>query len=76
MAFYGVYLGQIVNNQDPSNAGRVQVRLPMISEAAWAPVASPLGSAPSGRAQPGSKVVVAFEGGDPSRPIVLGRVGP
>ncbi len=75
MAFYGVYLGQIVSNQDPSNAGRVQVRLPMTGQTAWALVASPLGSAASGRAQPGAKVVVAFEGGDPSRPVVLGRVG-
>lgn len=75
MAYYGVYVGLVVGNQDPTNAGRVQVRLPMIGQTAWALVASPLGSASSGRAQPGSKVVVAFEGGDPSRPVVLGRVG-
>ena len=75
MAYYGVYVGLVVGNQDPTNAGRVQVRLPMIGQTAWALVASPLGSAPSGRAQPGSKVVVAFEGGDPSHPVVLGRVG-
>ncbi len=76
MAYFGVYVGQVVNNQDPSNAGRVQVRVPMLGDTVWALVVTPLGSISSGRAQAGSKVIVAFEGGDPSRPVVLGRVGP
>ncbi len=75
MTYYGVYVGVVVGNQDPTNAGRVQVRLPMTGQTAWALVASPFGATPSGRAQPGSRVVVAFENGDPSHPVVLGRLG-
>ena len=77
MAYFGVYIGQITDSTDPLRSGRVRISLPMlgIGSATWAPVVSPLGSTPSGTAQVGARVVVAFEGGDPSRPVVLGRVG-
>ena len=74
MANYGVYLGVITDGNDPQQAGRVQIRLPWLGSTMWALVASPVGSAPGGRVQPGTTVVVAFERGDESRPIVLGRV--
>ena len=74
MAYYGVYLGVITDNNDPQQSGRVQIRLPWLGSTAWALVASPIGSVPTGRIQAGATVVVAFERGDPSRPVVLGRV--
>ncbi len=70
----GVYRGMVVNSGDPMKAGRVQVQVPSAGlSATWAPVC--VSGAPGGPSiQPGAKVVVAFEGGDPSFPIVLGRL--
>jgi len=73
--FYGVYFGTVVSNYDPQRS-RVKINLPMMgSSAIWAQVTSPLDSPLSGNVQIGAKVVVAFERGDPARPVVLGRVG-
>ena len=74
MAYFGVYLGVVADNNDPQQSGRVQIRFPWLGSTAWAAVASPAGSTTTGKIQTGSTVVVAFERGDPSRPIVLGRV--
>jgi uncharacterized protein involved in type VI secretion and phage assembly len=74
MAYYGVYLGVVCNNSDPQQSGRVQIRVPALGATAWAQVASPVGSITTGKVPSGATVVVAFERGDPSRPLVLGRV--
>ena len=78
---YGVYRGLVYASDDPTQSGRVQVNLPFLGSTMWALVASPMQPSradkknPSDRIQPGTIVVVAFEGGDPSQPIVLGRLG-
>ena len=69
----GVYVGVVADNTDPMNSGRAKVQVPAAGiTATWAPVCT------SGAGRPlipvGSRVVVAFEGGDPSRPIVLGKI--
>ena len=72
MAYYGVYFGVVANSNDPQKSGRVQIRLPWLGSTVWAPVASPVGSTPTGGIPPGATVVVAFERGDESHPVVLG----
>jgi len=74
MAYFGVYRGVVADSNDPNQSGRVQIRVPSLGATAWAMVASPLGSTPTVRVQPGTTVVVAFEQGDLSRPVVLGRM--
>jgi hypothetical protein len=74
MAFFGVYVGVVCSNSDPQQAGRVQIRVPALGATAWALVASPVGSITTGTVPNGASVVVAFERGDLSHPIVLGRV--
>jgi len=74
MAYYGVYLGVVAATNDPQQSGRVQIRLPWLGSTVWALVASPVGSMTTGKLQSGATVVVAFERGDPSHPVVLGRV--
>lgn len=61
-----------------ANHGRVEVRFPSLGEnmvSTWARVAAP-GAGPSRgldmRPETGDEVLVAFEGGDPSRAVVLG----
>ena len=71
MAFFGVYVGVVCNNSDPQQAGRVQIRVPALGATAWALVASPVGSITTGTVPNGASVVVAFERGDLSHPIVL-----
>ncbi len=75
MKISGVYTGVVVNSADPTRRGRVQVRIPMVgpADSSWAPVCLPPGGA-AGIIPVGSTVVVAFEGGDADRPIVLGRL--
>jgi hypothetical protein len=67
---------RIVDTSDPAGRGRVRIIVPeMTGEALlWAEILRP-----GGGARPAYKrkdaVLVAFEGGDPNRPIVLGTLG-
>ncbi len=79
----GVYPARVVNNQDPSTLGRVLVSLPDASGGnrqpveAWAPVATLMAGNKRGTwfiPDPGDEVLLAFEGGDISRPYVLGAL--
>jgi hypothetical protein len=75
---FGVYAGEVVNNIDPMMLGRVQVKVPaMLGEGSlnWAMPCAPFAGDGVGffTVPPvGANVWVAFEGGDPDRPIVLG----
>jgi uncharacterized protein involved in type VI secretion and phage assembly len=82
--WYGVYVGVVVTNQkDQRNQGRVRVQLPWSPDGqtekyeTWARVATLM--AGKGRGTwfvPDEKdeVIVAFEGGDPGKPVVLGSL--
>ncbi len=72
MALYGVYRGVVLDSNDPSAAGRVRVDVMGIQ--GWAPVA--VTGAPDSPANIfiGATVIVAFEQGEASRPVVLGRI--
>lgn len=73
--YFGVYRAAVVDAADPDGRHRVKIRMPAVSGSAakWALVAT---SASDTQTVPdvGDEVVVAFEHGDPDRPIVLGRI--
>jgi uncharacterized protein involved in type VI secretion and phage assembly len=73
----GVVRGFITDTADPGGQGRVQVQLPALagSGGAWASVCRPLGAAGGASGGVGGEVWVAFENGDPDRPVVLGLAG-
>ena len=69
----------MTNNNDPDKLGRVKVKLPVVSEKEtfWAPVLLPSAGKERGLSMlpvPDEQVIVAFENGDPSYPVVLGSV--
>jgi len=67
MAWYGVYRGVVLDGTDPQSSGRVKVNVE--GRQSWAPVVLT-----GAKIQVGASVIVAYEHGDPSQPIVLGRV--
>lgn len=74
----GVVTARVTANEDPNGLGRVQVGLPdPEGRSAWARVATPLaGNGLGVRFLPevDDEVLVAFEGGDPRSPYVLGAL--
>jgi uncharacterized protein involved in type VI secretion and phage assembly len=73
-------VGTVTNAKDPEKAGRVKVKLPMVSdkdESTWARVVT-LGAGKSRGIEfmpdVGDEVVVAFLGNDPRFPVVLGSL--
>ena len=75
---FGVYVARVVDVSDPENLGRVRVKTSLESGVeAWARVATLF--AGDGRGswfvpEIDAEVVVAFEAGDPRRPIVVGSL--
>lgn len=75
MDYFGIYRGICINNLDPIAAGRVQVRVPAVAgdrELDWALPCRALGSPGAAPPSVGEAVWVMFEGGDRSRPVVIG----
>ena len=76
--FYGKYRGQVENNVDPQQMGRIQVSVPAVlgqGSLSWAMPCTPYaGSGVGFFAIPpvGANVWVEFEGGDPDYPIWSG----
>ena len=74
-----IVVGIVTNNNDPEKSNRVKVKLPSVSEVEtfWAPVLVPSAGNERGITmlpQPDEQVIVAFENGDPSYPVVLGSM--
>ncbi len=79
--FYGVYPALVVDVKDPAGQGRVKVRLPWAPDPggprfeAWARIATLFAGNDRGSwfvPDPEDEVLVAFAGGDPRAPFVLG----
>ena len=79
--WYGVFPAVVVDIRDPDNQGRVKVSLPWAKDTAggayqvWARLATMMGGSNRGSwfvPDSNDEVLVAFEGGDPRRPYVLG----
>jgi len=79
----GVHVAIVTDNQDPDGQGRVKVRLPWSPDTGsaryetWARVATTMAGGGRGTwfvPDPEDEVLVAFEGGDPRRPVVLGAM--
>ncbi len=77
---FGVMVGIVTNNQDPEKLGRVKVKIPRLSgsdESDWTRVASLMAGKDRGTfflPEVGDEVLLAFEGGDISRPYVIGAL--
>ncbi len=77
---HGVVVGQVTDNNDPMNLGRVKLKFPWISDdhtTDWVRVVTPMAGKERGfffLPEVGDEVLVAFQFGDVSRPYVLGAL--
>jgi phage protein D len=75
---FGVVVGVVTDNADPDKLARVKVSYPWLSDDAesyWARLVAPGAGKEYGVVwvpQVGDEVLVAFQHGDPSQPVVLG----
>lgn len=73
-----VYIGIVTQIDDPEKLGRVKVKLPTLfadDESFWARLVMPMAGRERGFLtipEVNDEVLVAFEGGDPTRPYILG----
>jgi Uncharacterized protein conserved in bacteria len=75
--YFGKYRGTVSDNSDPTNRGRLKVRVPAVLDTveSWAMPCVPYAGKSVGfysLPEPGTGVWVEFEGGDPSFPIWSG----
>ncbi|WP_086930820.1 phage baseplate assembly protein V [Agarilytica rhodophyticola] len=75
----GIVIGLVTSLEDPEDIGRIQVEYPYLGDqpSFWARVVSFMAGAERGARflpEVGEEVVVAFEQGDPRRPLILGSV--
>lgn len=75
--FFGKYRGTVSDNADPTNRGRLKVKVPAVlgSVESWAMPCVPYAGASVGfysLPEPGTGIWVEFEAGDPSFPIWSG----
>src|SRR5690242_883455 len=80
---YGVRIAIVTDNQDPNGYGNVKVRLPWLGDSdtnsyeVWARLATMMGGDNRGSwfvPEVGDEVLVAFDGGNPNRPYVIGAL--
>ena len=67
----------VTDTDDPEGAGRVEVSSPEMGDfwPVWASVVQAFGASdPSSNPKISDVVVIGFVGGDPTQPIVLGRL--
>lgn len=72
-----VYSGLVVKARDPKGVGRVRVSLPALGEELWARRATPAAGDRKGAwlaPDADDEVLVAFEEGDPRRPVIVGAL--
>ncbi|HEY6000577.1 MAG TPA: phage baseplate assembly protein V [bacterium] len=79
--WYGVFPALVIDTKDPDGQGRVKITLPWAPDSsggryeAWARLATLMGGSNRGSwfvPDTNDEVLVAFEGGDPRRPFVVG----
>ncbi|MEP7120839.1 MAG: phage baseplate assembly protein V [Byssovorax sp.] len=80
MKIYGVVVGLVTTNQDPSGLGQVKVKFPWLSmdcDSNWARVMAPMAGGGRGvymLPEVGDEVLVMFEQGEFDHPYVLGAL--
>jgi len=78
---FGVYVGVVLDNQDPLQRGRVLVRVPAVDggkgRGQWAPVTVARAGTQRGTwliPDVDDEILIAFEAGDAARPYVIGSL--